>query len=425
MRVLVTGATGMIGAALVERLLCAGHDVVLAVRDVDAARRRWPACDVVPMDFSRMPPRGALAAQLAGVDAIVNAVGIFREDGSQRFDHLHVKGPVALFEAAVTAGVPRIVQLSALGAAPDAATAYLASKGEADAALQALPVESIIVRPSLVFAPEGASTRWFDLLAALPLTPLPGGGGQRIQPVHRDDLVEAIARLLAHPAPPRVVDAVGPVALSLREYLAALKSGLRAGGPFLPVPMALVAPAARMMSRRRGSFVTPESMQMLEAGNTADVGPFATLLGRLPRPAQAFIAPAQAGALRIAVRLAWTLPLLRWAVATMWIVTGIVSAFVFPVDESLALLAQTGITGAAGPVALYGAAALDVLLGALMLAPRRRRWLYKAQFALIGFYTVTITLFLPAYWAHPYGPILKNLPLLAAIALLHELDTDD
>jgi uncharacterized protein YbjT (DUF2867 family) len=425
MRVLVTGATGMIGAALVERLLCAGHGVVLAVRDVGAARRRWPGCDAVPIDFSAMPPRDVLAQSLAGIDALVNAVGIFREDGSQRFDHLHVKGPVALFEAAATAGVRRIVQLSALGAGPGAATAYLASKGEADAALQALPVESSIVRPSLVFAPEGASTRWFALLAALPLTPLPGGGGQRIQPVHRDDLVEAIVRLLAHPAPPGVVDAVGPTALSLREYLAALKSGLRTGGVFLPVPMALVAPAARLMSRRRGSLVTPESMQMLEAGNTADVGTFAAVLGRLPRPAQAFIELAQAGAIRSAARLGWTLPLLRYAMAAMWIVTGIVSAFVFPVDESLALLARTGISGAAGPVALYGAAALDVLLGALMLAPRRRRWLYKAQFVLIGFYTVTITLFLPAYWAHPYGPILKNLPLLAAIALLHELDTDD
>jgi DoxX-like family len=95
---------------------------------------------------------------------------------------------------------------------------------------------------------------------------------------------------------------------------------------------------------------------------------------------------------------------------------------VFPVGESLALLARTGIEGPLTRVALYAAAALDIGLGVAMLALRRRRWVYRAQLLLIAGYTATISVFLPEYWAHPYGPILKNLPVLAAIAVLHELD---
>jgi peptidoglycan/LPS O-acetylase OafA/YrhL len=75
-------------------------------------------------------------------------------------------------------------------------------------------------------------------------------------------------------------------------------------------------------------------------------------------------------------------------------------------------------------MALYGAAVLDLVLGALSLAApaRWRRWVWLAQIALVGGYTVLITFFLPEYWLHPYGPILKNLPILAAIGLLWALE---
>jgi hypothetical protein len=86
------------------------------------------------------------------------------------------------------------------------------------------------------------------------------------------------------------------------------------------------------------------------------------------------------------------------------------------------LLARTGITGALADFALYAAAALDLALGASILLLRRRRWLWLAQFALIVAYMVIITIKLPEFWLHPYGPILKNLPLLACITLLYSLE---
>ena len=113
------------------------------------------------------------------------------------------------------------------------------------------------------------------------------------------------------------------------------------------------------------------------------------------------------------------LAFLRFCMGVMWIVTGIVSIWVYPVADSFELLARTGVPPILQPLALYGAGALDILLGILCFVPYRRRLVWLVQIALITFYTVTITLKLPEFWLHPYGPILKNLPILAALFLLY------
>lgn len=423
-RVLVVGAGGMIGQALVRRLCDAGHDVVVGVRDVGAARQRWPQLPAVQIDYLQ-PDATRWQRELAGVGIVINAVGIFREHGRQTFDAIHVKGPGALFHAAAAAGVERIVQLSALGASPRAEADYLASKGRADTALAASPLASTVVRPSLVFSPAGRSTRWFTMLAALPLAPLPEGGRQQIQPIHLDDLCDAMVALVAHASPPAVVDAVGPIPLALRDYLAELRQSLGLAGRVLAVPYALAALAARLASRWRGSLVTPEALRMLRAGSCGDPSTLTALLGHPLRPPSAFVTKSQRSELRRQAQLDWLVPLLRFAMASMWIVTGIVSAFVYPVAQSLELLAAAGVRGMPALVMLYAAAALDVALGVAMLLMRRRKMLYRAQALLVAFYTAVISIRLPEYWAHPYGPVLKNIPLLVAIWLLHELDEDD
>ena len=78
--------------------------------------------------------------------------------------------------------------------------------------------------------------------------------------------------------------------------------------------------------------------------------------------------------------------------------------------------------GAAAPLLLYGAATIDLALGIAVLAWRRRIWLWRLQMAVIAGYMAIITVALPEYWLHPFGPVLKNLPLLALILALHELE---
>jgi uncharacterized membrane protein YphA (DoxX/SURF4 family) len=161
---------------------------------------------------------------------------------------------------------------------------------------------------------------------------------------------------------------------------------------------------------------------MLQRGNVARVEPTAVLLGRLPRPAVDFVARQAARATHASALLTWLLPLLRVSVALVWIVTGIVSLGIFPLEDSLKLLPRVGIPAPAQPYALYGAAVLDIILGMLSVMRRRPRWLWPAQIALVLGYTAIISVRPPEFWLHPYGPILKNLPLLGVLLLLAMLD---
>jgi hypothetical protein len=145
----------------------------------------------------------------------------------------------------------------------------------------------------------------------------------------------------------------------------------------------------------------------------------------MPRAATEFIEPREAASLRASLQLRWLLPLLRLSVALVWIVTGIVSLGVYPVSGSLDLLARVGLHGALALTSLYAAAVLDLALGIATLVMRRRQWLYAVQALVILGYTAIITLWLTEYWLHPYGPVLKNLPLLATLWLLFALDREE
>jgi hypothetical protein len=86
------------------------------------------------------------------------------------------------------------------------------------------------------------------------------------------------------------------------------------------------------------------------------------------------------------------------------------------------MLARVGLEGTAAKAALYGAAVLDLAFGIATLVMRKRRVLWLAQGALIVAYTAIITAFLPEQWLHPFGPLLKNIPMLAAIVACHALE---
>jgi uncharacterized protein YbjT (DUF2867 family) len=418
MKILLTGATGFIGTRLRQALLDGGHTLLCTSR---FARADEPSCQWALLDFAHASTTH-WSALLAGVDAVVNTVGVFRERRDSRFAAVHGSGPQRLFAACVHAGVRRVVQVSALGADAQATSDYHRSKRAADEHLLSLPLDATVVQPSLVFAPDGASARVFLIWASLPLVPLPAGGHQMLQPVHLSDVVDGIVALLGTPERWRGarIACVGPVAVSLRGYLLALRSGLGLGAKrVLPVPSGCVTAALRVLEWLPQALFDRASWQMLQRGNVADAAPFAAVLGRAPRALQRFIEPAQADALRRQAQLGWLLPLLRASLAAVWIVTGIVSFGVYPVSDSYALLQRAGVPAAWQPPALYGAAALDVLLGVLTLWPlRRQRWLWGAQMALIALYTLIISVRLPEYWLHPYGPLSKNLPILAVLIVL-------
>ena len=422
MRILLTGATGFIGRAVAQALRERGHAVVRALRHPPPG-----AQDAIAADFAGVPRRGWWVSHLAGIDAVVNTVGILREQGGQSFRALHTEAPVELFQACAAAGVRTVVQVSALGADDNARCAYHRSKKAADDVLRSLPLAGAVVQPSLVYGPGGTSAALFNKLAVAPVLPFPHGGRMTVQPVHVDDLVQGIVRLVEEPPLSIATLAfAGPQPLPLRDYLADLREAL--GEPrrqwVLPLPEGLFRTGASIAGHVPGSMLDAETADMLLAGNATQHNALPELLGRAPRAPREFVPPAQRELQRRAAVLDLWHPVLRVALALMWIWTAIVSFGLYPVQGSYALLARVGLHGALATIALYGAAALDLVLGVLTLAApaRWRRAVWLAQIALIAGYTVLVTLFLPEYWLHPYGPVSKNLPVLALIALLWSLE---
>jgi len=416
MKILVLGATGFIGAAVVEALQRRGDEVVAGVRDYGSGRRRWPAVTRIEVDFRCDTTPAHWTPRLRGIDAVVNAVGVFRA-APEAMHAIHADTPIALFEACAAAGV-RVVQVSALGAAGDAPTAFLRSKNLADERLLALGAGAVL-RPSLVFGLGGRSTQALLDLALAPLWPLPGGGRHVVQPIHLDDVVEGILALLDPARGSVAIDAVGARPLRLRDYLHCLRSGLGRGrGRVVPVPSALARAGARLLAVG-GSLVDPAAIEMLERSRAADPVPFRRLIGRRPRDCRRFLSPplAQIVARHWPARV--DLVLLRYALALVWLASGIVSLFVHPIEDSLQLLQRAGVPTALAPTALVAAAGLDLVFGVLLLfAPRGRR-AYLWQIALIVGYSLVIALTLPEFLWHPYAPILKNVPMVAALWLLH------
>jgi uncharacterized protein YbjT (DUF2867 family) len=408
-KILVIGATGFIGHRIAEALMAAGHEVV---RGSTLTRRGRGS---VRTHFAHMKPEH-WAQLLKGIDAVVNAAGILREGKGKRFSVVHEAGPQALFTACEAAGVRKVVQISALGADCDAASRFHQSKKRADDFLAGLALDWTIVQPSLVFGPEGASARQFAALASLPLVPLPGNGQQKMQPIHVEDLAKLVLCILDGPMQRVRIAAVGPRPVTVREWLETLRRQMRLGhARFMRIPLALV-----------GLAVGKETLGMLLRGNTASPEETAKLLGRAPRDINAFVPKWQAEDFAARAKLDWMIPIVRAGVAITWLGSGAVSLGLYPIEDSLAMLARAELSGALAWVALYGAAAVDIALGIGIYALRRgRRWLWRGQLALIAAYTLIVSVNLPEFWLHPFGPLLKNLPLMAAILLLHEFEDRD
>lgn len=423
MVVFLTGASGFIGRHLAAALAQAGHTLVLGLHSASTPVLHGR---VIAIDFLEDVDASAWRPRLQGVDVVINAVGVLRATTGAGFDALHVKAPRALFEACAQVGVRRVIQISALGADEDAESAYHVSKREADRYLASLPIPSAIVQPSLVYGAGGTSARLFDTLASMPLIPVPGDGHQRVQPIHVDDAVAAIVALVerTEQATGERVSLVGPAPLTLIAFLRRLRValGFRETG-VLRVPMPIVRAAAAIGSRLPGALLDRETLAMLERGNVASDAKTRALLGRAPRPVEAFVTPETAAASSIGATLAWIQPLLRASIAIVWIWTGIVSLGLYPPSESYALLARMGVTGVVATTMLYGAALLDIALGVGVFVLRDRRWLWAAQIAVMLAYTVLISIWLPEWWLHPYGPMIKNVPLLVATMLLAVLES--
>jgi uncharacterized protein YbjT (DUF2867 family) len=422
MRVLVCGSTGCIGRAVVHALRARGHQVVEAARSLVNGER------TLQVDFMQAREPQDWAAHLARlrIDAVVNAVGILMPSAAQSFERVHARGPVELFRGAALAGVHRVVQVSALGVRDEAGAwgiAYLLSKLQADDALAGLPMESAVVRPSLVYGPGSASAALFATLASLPVVATPGRGGQQVQPIHVYEVAEAIVQLLerSEPLQPgQVFELAGPRPLGYRQMLQAYRDALGLGPAlWLPVPMGLMKLGAAGAEWLPQKVLSRDTLRLLERGNTTPANAAAALLGRAPTAMEEGLATTPPRPLLdLQVRLSPAVNLaLRAAVAAMWLYTAIVTLLLPQPSGVLELLERCGFSGTAGTAVMLASCTLNTVLGlALLLRPSPH--VYAAQVAAVLGYTLTAAVNMPELTIDHCGPLIKNLPLLALLLAL-------
>ena len=145
MRVLVLGRAGFVGRHAVTALLARHHEVIIGSRYPERAGHRLPAaaqqCERRSVRFEQLLAAGAWRPLLAGVDVVLNCVGILRQRGAETYEKVHHLAPAALADACSVADVRRMVHVSALGLDERVTSGFLTSKRHGEAARRALSFE--------------------------------------------------------------------------------------------------------------------------------------------------------------------------------------------------------------------------------------------------------------------------------------------
>ncbi len=269
MKVLVAGGTGFIGTNLCAELHERGHDVTALARDPEAAALPG-GVDTAVGDVTALD---SLSEPVQGQDAVVNLVALsplFKPTGGDEMHaEIHLDGTRNLVDAASAAGVDRFLQMSALGADPDGPTAYIRAKGQAEEVVRESSLSWTIVRPSVVFGDGGEFVPFTKKLAPPYLTPLPGGGKTRFQPIHIDDIVPILADALeddAHVG--QTYEIGGPEKLTLADVARLVHRAAGRSVTVVPVPMALAKVGLSVLGAIPGAPMGKDQYRSLQFDNT-------------------------------------------------------------------------------------------------------------------------------------------------------------
>ena len=415
MKILVIGATGFIGSAIYESLMQENFEVIAGTRsphkfDVSA----------IKIDFVNLDKDEQLVEKLKGFDIIINAVGIIAPKDKQTFEQMHTIAPIALFDAAKKADVKKIIHISALGS-QDGTTAYHTSKDKADSYLRTIGLDYAILHPSIVYGDDGKSTALFQALASFPLTPIIGDGSQKLQPVTIEDLVATVKQAILSNQEKIELNVVGKEPVSYKELLQGFRKWLGyKPTKAISLPTVGINFIGKLLDE---PTVNQDNIVMLNEGNSADIKPLETFLTYTPVGFKEKLSKSKANnAQKLYASLYLIRPLLRFIIGFVWIWSGIVSAFLYPQPLALKLLHEVGIPVGLDIPLLYIASFLDITIGILTIIGYRLQTMFIFQMIVITVYTLLLSVLAPYHWLHPFGPVLKNIPLVVSIFILSRLE---
>jgi uncharacterized protein YbjT (DUF2867 family) len=268
-RILLLGSTGFVGRGVAHKVLDAGHQLRVLVRDpMKAAAFKVRGAQVMVGDA--LDPNTMLQAS-NGVEHIIDLIAV-RRNRPQSYLAVNVDGPRLVGEAAKAAGVRSVVLVSNIGSKLDPHYKFFTSRWMGEQELAKTGIAGTILRFSFILAEEGGILDDFQRAIRGPFAIIPGDGQAKMQPILREDaarcIVEAIARpqLLGH-----IVELGGPEVVSYESVFDWFLSarGIKKAKLKLPVPL-LTIPATAMEAVMKDPPITPDEVNMIQVDNLAD-----------------------------------------------------------------------------------------------------------------------------------------------------------
>jgi uncharacterized protein YbjT (DUF2867 family) len=268
---LLTGATGLIGTALLPRLTAAGHSVRCLVRDPRGLGAQRVRVQIALGDLSDPP---SFRNALRGIDTVVHLAAAIRDQPGGSIEELNGIATWRMVQAARRAGVGRFVFFSAQGASAHSRARFMRAKALAERAVAESGMSHTIFAPSIVYAPGDVFLTLLERMSLLPVLPISGSGRALFQPIWADDVAACVVAALARPDAGGRYELSGPQTLS---YDAIVELVLGAAGrprPLVHVPLGVVSRALRSLEALVGpkAFATWDEAELMEISMTARSG---------------------------------------------------------------------------------------------------------------------------------------------------------
>jgi len=290
--ILLTGASGTVGRALLPLLLGAGHDVRALVRDPRGLGRYRVDVQIALGDLARLGDLHLQRQALRGADTVIHLAAAIRDEPHARVEELNGLATVRLLRAAERAGVERFVFFSALGATEFQRTRFFRAKALAEKATAESPLATTIFAPSIVYDPADRWVRLMKRLALLPAVPISGSGGARFEPIWAHDVARCVMASLERKGDKARYELAGPQVLSYDEIAGAVARASGRMRPLLHVPLGLVHLTLVALRRLFGEavFATWEEAELMEVSMVSERGTAdAEALGVEPLPVEAVL----------------------------------------------------------------------------------------------------------------------------------------
>jgi NADH dehydrogenase len=283
--ILLTGATGNVGSALLRRLTADGERVRCLVRD---PRRLGPERVRVQIALGDLSDPGSFRNAMRGVKTVIHLAAAIRDQPRGSIEELNGVATYRLVHAAERAGVERFVFFSAMGASLHAPMRFFRAKALAEDAVQDSSVPSTVFAPSIVYSPHDYWVGLMERLTLLPAVPITGSGRAAYQPIWAEDVVDCVVAALGRDGDAAErYELAGPETLTYDDVARVVLRSLGRRRRLLHVPLPLVRTTLKGVQAVMGaaSPATWDEVELMEAPMTSATGiADAQALGVSPLP---------------------------------------------------------------------------------------------------------------------------------------------